>query len=136
MSNNAYMTTYQERLSQAMAASEHFSTPTRLAREIGCSSQAISQALSGASRMLGAQNHSRAAQILGVSTVWLATGSGKMVDDSNQHHVPAGKDPLIDALAIIESVSPAKAALYRAQIMAELENITQQSPPKKGKQSA
>lgn len=72
------MTTYQMRLARAMGDSELYKTPTELARAIGCTSQAISQALSGASRKLGAENHSKAAAALNVSPVWLATGDGPM----------------------------------------------------------
>lgn len=136
--NSCSMTTYQERLALAMSESDELSTPTKLAERIGCTSQAVSQALSGASKKLGAENHSKAAQELGVSPIWLASGEGLMRSQPKAQIHIGSPDPIIEALAIIEAESPAKAALYRAQILADLEEINRRSgqPIKKGQRSA
>ena len=91
------------------------------------------------------------ADALGVNALWLMTGRGEkyarrgLVPDAGlqerylAHQLAiAETDPVIAALAIIEETSPAKAALFKAQIMAELEEIQNKSgpPTKKEGQSA
>jgi hypothetical protein len=71
---------YADRLRQAMEESAFFSSnggQTRLAKIARCKSQAISQALSGASKELSAGAHARVCVALGIEALWLADGEGQ-----------------------------------------------------------
>lgn len=72
------MVDYAERLAGAMKYSG--ATKTTLARAIGISYQAVKKVLDGGSHSLSAENNSKAARFLGVSSHWLATGDGEMLD--------------------------------------------------------
>lgn len=100
------MSTYQERLAQAMRESELYRTPTELAKAIGCTSQAISQALSGASKKLGAENHSKAADLLSVREIWLASGDGPMRRPRSAIMDPAHRAKNKDAVSNITEYHP------------------------------
>jgi transcriptional regulator with XRE-family HTH domain len=67
--------TYAERLQVAMDAAGVSSS--ELARALGVSYQAIAKTLRGSTKSLTAQNNAAAAERLGVSTDWLATGHGR-----------------------------------------------------------
>jgi hypothetical protein len=83
MLNLSAMTTFADRLRQAMVASEK--TAGDLARvlrssngEIGASRQSVYQVLNGQTNSLNAENTLRAARLLGCDPWWLATGGGTM----------------------------------------------------------
>lgn len=71
------MVDYAERLAGAMKHSG--ASKTTLARAIGISYQAVKKVLDGGSHSLSAENNSKAARFLGVSSHWLATGDGQML---------------------------------------------------------
>lgn len=72
------MVDYAERLAGAMKHSG--ATKTTLANAIGISYQAVKKVLDGGSRSLSAENNAKAARFLGVSSHWLATGDGEMLE--------------------------------------------------------
>ena len=109
---------YQERLALAMSQSELYKTATDLARAMGCTPQAVSLVLSGASKSFGATNHSKASALLKVIPTWLANGDGPM--RAAIHAPQAGRettagDPVLDDLNVLE---PEDADVWRAQIRA------------------
>lgn len=67
---------FKERLAAAIAARD--SSQAALARGIGVSVQAISMAISGATKALTAENTAKVARHLRVDFHWLATGEGQM----------------------------------------------------------
>lgn len=70
------MVEYKDRLAQAMSAANV--DVTQLAKLVGVSYQAAKKVVDGMSRAFSAENNSFAAQALGVSSDWLATGKGDM----------------------------------------------------------
>lgn len=66
------MTTYQHRLAQAMR--EARKSARDLAQALGISPQAVHRVVKGDSKSFNAENNVKAAQLLGVSASWLATG--------------------------------------------------------------
>lgn len=77
------MTSFTDRLNQALAESGH--TPKALQAvlrgpkgKMGVSATAVSEALSGGTKSLTAENAARAARFLGVEVYWLCTGEGPM----------------------------------------------------------
>lgn len=92
--------TYAERFQLALDQSK-LSRP-QLARELGVSAQAIGEVLKGATRSLSAENNSKAARILGVSSDWLATGHDQM----NMSNVAAA--PALGASRLIPVVGHVK----------------------------
>jgi hypothetical protein len=80
-------TTYSDRLREAMEESAFFSSnggQTRLAEQVNCRPQAISQVLNGASKELSAGAHSRACSVLGIEALWLADGVGPKYRPANK----------------------------------------------------
>jgi transcriptional regulator with XRE-family HTH domain len=67
-------------------------TQQELAERIGATRSAIAQVESGTSTSLNAENLAKAAQALGKSAVWLATGEGR------EHDLAAQMAPLLDVL--------------------------------------
>jgi transcriptional regulator with XRE-family HTH domain len=70
---------FAQRLADALTTANK--TDAQLADHLGLSIQAIRKYSAGTSVALTAANNSRAAKYLSVSTDWLATGEGEMVDD-------------------------------------------------------
>lgn len=70
------MVEYKDRLVQAMTAAEMKTAD--LADRLGLSYQAIKKVLDGNTKALTAENSARAAQLLNVSSDWLALGEGTM----------------------------------------------------------
>jgi len=125
----------KERLEQALLEKPG-ETKASLARAVGASKTAIGYWFDGTTEPTG-ERLIRACAFLGVRPEWLATGAGPMrvnmqaTDEAHRDSIKRAvqqmaPDPIIEALAIIEAASPAKAALFRAQIMAALEDITRQ----------
>lgn len=65
-----------------------------LAAHIGVSYQAIKKLLDGGSKMLNAENNVKAAHALGVSSEWLATGKGPMVERQDARELARRFDSL------------------------------------------
>ena len=125
----------KERLEQALLEKPG-ETKASLARAVGASKTAIGYWFDGTTEPTG-ERLIKACDFLGVRPEWLGTGTGPMrlrMDMNDEAHKAGIKkavqqlapDPIVEALAIIEAVTPARAALFRAQIMAALEDITQQ----------
>ncbi|TRZ57347.1 MAG: hypothetical protein D4S02_13790 [Rhodocyclaceae bacterium] len=114
---------YQERLALAMSQSELYKSATDLARAMGCTPQAVSLVLSGASKSFGATNHSKASDLLNILPTWLASGEGPMRGTSHTPQQgtesPVG-DPVLDDLNVLE---PEDADVWRAQIRAAATKI-------------
>lgn len=72
------MVDYTERLACAMKHAG--ASKPALAKAVGISYQAVKKVLDGGSRSLTAENNAKAARFLGVSSHWLATGEGEMLD--------------------------------------------------------
>lgn len=70
------MVEYKDRLVQAMTAAEMKTAD--LADRLGLSYQAIKKVVDGNTKALTAENSARAAQLLNVSSDWLALGEGTM----------------------------------------------------------
>jgi ribosome-binding protein aMBF1 (putative translation factor) len=75
---------YAERLSWAMAQAG-FDT-TKLSKSLGISYQAVKKAETGKTKALTAYNNDVAANLLGVSSRWLATGQSEKESVSSSHH--------------------------------------------------
>ena len=85
------MVDYAERLAGAMKHSG--ATKTTLANAIGISYQAVKKVLDGGSRSLSAENNAKAARFLGVSSHWLATGDGEMLEGASSSAAVAVSRP-------------------------------------------
>lgn len=70
------MVDYKDRLVKAMAAAQMKTSD--LAERLGVSYQAIKKVVDGNTKALTAENSARAAQLLNVSSDWLALGEGAM----------------------------------------------------------
>lgn len=68
------MVEYRDRLKQAMDEAKPKVSIAALARAMGISYQAVKKVVDGASNSFSAENNSRAAKLLGVSSDWLASG--------------------------------------------------------------
>jgi len=73
---------YGERLEAAMRHAGI--SRTALANAMGISAQAVFGVIKGGTRAMTAENNFKAAETLGVSALWLATGKGQMVDGDPQ----------------------------------------------------
>jgi hypothetical protein len=71
------MGTYSERLKEAMDRAG--ATTTSLAKELKLSYQAVTKVLGSDTSAFNASNHDKAALLLGVSSSWLANGTGPML---------------------------------------------------------
>ncbi|TJZ75606.1 S24 family peptidase [Chitiniphilus eburneus] len=80
------MNTLKERLQLALAAAGPNKSMAGLSRHAGVSRTAVSLWFSGATQKLDGENLLRAAEYLGVSPQWLATGKGRVQFDENQDH--------------------------------------------------
>lgn len=78
------MVEYSERLTTAMQAAGI--SVSRLASALDLSYQGVKKVCDGKSKSFSAANNVRAAEILGVSAAWLATGEGSM--DFDLMHMP------------------------------------------------
>ena len=72
----------QEAMRHAGKAPEDTKTAGWLAEQLGVSYQAAKKAISGETRMLAADNNVKAAHALKVSSEWLATGRGSMLNQA------------------------------------------------------
>lgn len=88
------MNTLNERLAEAMSATGK-SDRLNLAKAMGISVQAVGAVINGKSKSLNAENCSKAARYLGVSTDWLAAGYGKMLPDKDKVSPSAEDWPLL-----------------------------------------
>ncbi|HTH08992.1 MAG TPA: hypothetical protein VMA55_05445, partial [Acidovorax sp.] len=78
---------YGQRLQQALNHSKK--ERKDLAKAIGRSVQAVGLVINGQSKAFTAENNANAADYLGVSSYWLATGEGSMIQDQ----LPAAPAP-------------------------------------------
>jgi transcriptional regulator with XRE-family HTH domain len=67
---------YAERLAHSMSLDENQISAVDLAEALGVTRQAIDKLLKGGSNEMSASNNARAAQLLNVDPIWLATGEG------------------------------------------------------------
>jgi hypothetical protein len=65
-----------------------------LARHLNVSYQAVKKVLDGASNAFTASNNERASTFLGVSSRWLSTGEGPMIDPSLAHDMSQARPTL------------------------------------------
>lgn len=68
-------TEYKDRIAEAMERANV--SPQQLAEKLDISYQAVMKVLSGASKMMKADNNVKAAKFLKVDSEWLATGDGQ-----------------------------------------------------------
>lgn len=108
------MLSYGQRLAHALELAGR--SKSDLARSLGVAAQSVGQVISGASKALSAENHSRAARLLGVDDLWLATGEGEVP----RRHIPQW--PFSPALyARLERLSPVDAGYIEGRLFSALE---------------
>jgi len=83
---------YSTRLQTAMQA--RGVSAQQLATQIGVSYQAVNKVLKGLSTAFSASNNAYAARFLGVSSDWLATGEGQMIDQARNYALSGDADSL------------------------------------------
>ncbi len=98
------MVDYKDRLSDAMKAAGM--TTSALAGKLELTYQAVDKVLKGNTKELTASNNSRAAQILGVNTDWLATGKGPQIREAPPQSAASDKpDGYLSPSEISELIS-------------------------------
>jgi len=108
------MLSYGQRLAHALELAGR--SKSDLARSLGVAAQSIGQVISGASKALSAENHSRAARVLNVDDLWLATGEG----EPPRQYIP--KWPFSPALhARIAALTPADAGYLEGRLVSAIE---------------
>lgn len=112
--------TFGERLEQALAFSQRdraglIAVLRGPNGKLGISSSALSQVLTGGSKAMSAENCVRAARYLGVSSWWLATGEGPMVE-----HAPTTQAEVREELATYRKLTDDALLSELAQLLARV----------------
>ena len=106
------MIEYKERLLEAMGLRDM--TVASLSKALSISYQAVKKVVNGKSASFGLVNNQRAAQVLGVSADWLATGQGSMLTALATH--TGEQVQSAQAMAILMASNPEFPAIRRVRL--------------------
>ena len=106
------MIEYKERLLEAMGL--RAMTVASLSKALSISYQAVKKVVNGKSASFGLVNNQRAAQVLGVSADWLATGQGSMLPALATH--TGEQVQSAQAMAVLMASNPEFPAIRRVRL--------------------
>lgn len=122
------MNNYKDRLIAAMST---FVTVSQLADALGVSYQAVKKVTDGKSAAFTAENNSKAAAFLGVSSDWLATGSGQarpVVIDLKTERDSLTVEAVHHAVAF-DALTPDQRTTWQAVLFAVVAGHTSKAQP-------